>query len=223
MNQYWYSATTIQNVVDEIEKLPNVRAAFLSTPSLYFSLSKKVREQCFVFDFDKKWSKDRGFVFYDFNKPSEVSPELKGTFNLIVIDPPFITEDVWSKYAITAKLLLKPGNSGQQNLICTTVQENAPMMHRLLGVQPCSYRPSIPNLVYQYCLYTNFESEVFSKCNPEIDPDNDYNPPLVKIKDAVTPTGTVKTTEDISTLLKTNAVISTDEGVVSTDEGVSTE
>lgn len=30
------------------------------------------------------------------------------TFDYIVVDPPFITEDVWKKYATTIKLLLKP-------------------------------------------------------------------------------------------------------------------
>ena len=30
------------------------------------------------------------------------------------------------------------------------------------------FQPSIPNLVYQYSLYTNYETEVFNEKNPEI-------------------------------------------------------
>jgi hypothetical protein len=30
------------------------------------------------------------------------------------------------------------------------------------------FKPSIPNLVYQYRLYTNYESSTLSQLNPEI-------------------------------------------------------
>jgi hypothetical protein len=33
---------------------------------------------------------------------------------------------------------------------------------------PQAFLPSIPNLVYQYNLYTNYPSAVFAKKNPEI-------------------------------------------------------
>lgn len=47
---------------------------------------------------------------------------------LQVIDPPFITREVWEKYAITARFLLAEGG----RLICTTIRENAAMMDELL-------------------------------------------------------------------------------------------
>ena len=31
------------------------------------------------------------------------------SFDMVIIDPPFITREVWEKYASTAKLLLKAG------------------------------------------------------------------------------------------------------------------
>ena len=61
LNQYWYSKHTIDtlcNVVREGLSLSpssssigsNARVAFLSTPSLFFSLSSKERQQCTLFD-----------------------------------------------------------------------------------------------------------------------------------------------------------------------------
>jgi EEF1A lysine methyltransferase 1 len=38
----------------------------------------------------------------------------------------------------------------------------------LLGAKTTLFQPSIPNLVYQYNLFTNYPSTVFSKTNPEI-------------------------------------------------------
>ena len=133
--------------------------AFLSTPSLYFTMPDEIRKRCYCFDFDKKWDNDRGFVFYDFNKPTELPENLLGKCDMVVIDPPFIVEDVWRKYAETAKLLLKSGNDEDDipygKAVCTTINENIPLLKEILGVDPTAFQPSIPNLVYQYNLYTN--------------------------------------------------------------------
>lgn len=48
-NQYWYSSFTIQKVVEELIQAGG-KIAFLSTPSLYFSLPEELRQQAFVFD-----------------------------------------------------------------------------------------------------------------------------------------------------------------------------
>ena len=53
LNQYWYSKHTIDvlcNAVREQLQQRASRVAFLSTPSLFFSLSPKEREQCVLFD-----------------------------------------------------------------------------------------------------------------------------------------------------------------------------
>ena len=55
LNQYWYSKKTIDTLCTAIrEGLTLVdggsRVAFLSTPSLFFSLSPKERQQCVLFD-----------------------------------------------------------------------------------------------------------------------------------------------------------------------------
>jgi EEF1A lysine methyltransferase 1 len=53
-----------------------------------------------VFDFDQKFNKDPGFVFYDFNKPEDIPAELHSYFDMVVIDPPFITREVWEKVIV---------------------------------------------------------------------------------------------------------------------------
>jgi hypothetical protein len=54
----------------------------------------------------------------------------------------------------------------------STIQENAPFMKELLGVEPQAFMPSIPTLVYQYYLYASYESKHLKLKNPEI-PDYD--------------------------------------------------
>lgn len=152
MNQYWYSQHTIDVFVQAIEECGG-NVAFLSTPSLYYSVSADLRRSCKCFDFDATaFGKDPGFVFYDFNKPEDISPDLHGTFDLVVIDPPFITHEVWAKYAEASELLLKSGTTDEGKpigkVLGTTIRENEAKLRELLGVSTCKFRPSIPNLVY---------------------------------------------------------------------------
>ena len=60
-----------------------------------------------------------------------------------------------------------PGTS-HAKVLASTIPENAAMMHELLGVTEQRFKPSIPNLVYQYSLYTNYESAGLGVENPEI-------------------------------------------------------
>ncbi|CAM9116743.1 unnamed protein product [Ascophyllum nodosum] len=88
---------------------------------------------------------------------------------MVVVDPPFITREVWEQYAAAARLLLRPGGAGR--VLCSTISENASSMNELLGATPCKFKPSIPNLVYQYELFTNYHSERLNVPNPEIPSD----------------------------------------------------
>lgn len=79
---------------------------------------------------------------------------------MVVIDPPFITHDCWEKYKETVTLLLRD----QDGLVmATTVTENQGLMETLFNATPNLFRPDIPNLVYRYKVYTNFDSKVLSE------------------------------------------------------------
>ena len=111
-------------------------------------------------------------MYYDFNAPTDVAAELHHSFDMVVVDPPFITRDVWEKYAETTRLLLKEdpltGATEGARVLVSTVAENHEMMKELLGVEPVAFKPSIPHLVYQYDCYTNYKSDRLSVPNPEI-------------------------------------------------------
>lgn len=83
--------------------------AFVSTPSLYFGVPPDHRRHCHLFEYDTKWKDEEGYHFYDFNQPAEIDPQLLGKFDMVVMDPPFITSEVIRNYAHTAKLLSPEG------------------------------------------------------------------------------------------------------------------
>jgi EEF1A lysine methyltransferase 1 len=119
-----------------------------------------------VLDLDEQWKSDPAFIRYDFHKPEDIPVSIHHTFDGVLVDPPFITMEVWGKYSEAVKLLLKDGGK----IICTTIAENADLMQSLFGgnLKAAAFKPSIPNLIYQYDLYCNFEPTVLAQHNPEL-------------------------------------------------------
>lgn len=64
----------------------------------------------FLFEFDKRFDTAYGdkFVFYDCNQSTKIPKQLWRTFDVIIIDPPFLSEDCFTKIAVSVKLLSKP-------------------------------------------------------------------------------------------------------------------
>lgn len=76
-------------------------------------LQTSLKANSWLFDIDRHFSNDPKFVFYDFRSPADVPKELWHIFDCVVIDPPFITADVWQNYVATAKLLSAKGINGK--------------------------------------------------------------------------------------------------------------
>jgi len=98
LNQYWFSADTISAFVDEVAEAAG-SAALVSSPSIFFSLPHETRARSRVLDFDRQWERDPGYVYYDYNDPLSLPQDLRARFNFVLVDPPFITREVWCKYA----------------------------------------------------------------------------------------------------------------------------
>ncbi|KAL2635249.1 hypothetical protein R1flu_006728 [Riccia fluitans] len=163
-NQYWYSAHTIKVMAKEIEEIAT-KVAFLSTPSVYFSLTNgQLKKRSYFFDVDTQWAGFPNYVRWDYNQPLAIDESFHHSFDCVVIDPPFVTHEVWAKYAETAQLLLSNGGK----VILSTIRENAEILKRLLQVEPQVFQPSIPHLVYQYLFFANFPTKYLSAPNPEV-------------------------------------------------------
>lgn len=122
---------------------------------------------------------------YDFKDTETIPNHLHNKFDMVVVDPPFITHDVWSKYAEAVNLLLIPNasagdnseaaaasdsNANKRKILVTSIIENAPFFSEHFDATPVKFRPLIPQLVYQYEIFTNFEPTVALHVeNPEVD------------------------------------------------------
>lgn len=70
-----------------------------------------------LLEYDRRFEKyDDDFVFYDYNEPLELPAELQTMFDLVVADPPFLSEECLIKTAETIKFLSK-----DKVLLCTGI------------------------------------------------------------------------------------------------------
>lgn len=108
-----------------------------------------------VFEYDTRFAvfKD-DYVFYDFKNPLAVPRNLQEQFNVIVADPPYLSEDCLTKTAITVKFLMKPN---AKIIMCTGVVMEE-LADRLLSVRKCEFEVKHEHsLSNPFLCYANYD------------------------------------------------------------------
>lgn len=72
--------------------------------------------EVYILEYDRRFEiHGENFVFYDYNKPLDLPQKLeKHSFDLVVADPPYLSEECLRKTAETVKFLAK-----EKILLCT--------------------------------------------------------------------------------------------------------
>ncbi|XP_068185658.1 EEF1A lysine methyltransferase 1 [Antennarius striatus] len=162
MSQFWYSDETATRLAEEVvrEAGEGGRIACLSAPSVYQKLKQGVvvgsdRVAAAVFEYDRRFSiYADDFFFYDYNEPLSLEPHVAPrSFDVVLADPPYLSEACLRKVAQTIKYLSKG-----KVLLCTgAIMED--LAKELLGVNICSFRPKHNrNLSNEFCCYVNYPS-----------------------------------------------------------------
>lgn len=69
-----------------------------------------------LFEFDERFELLGGFEKYDYNQPEAVKAELRGVFDVLLVDPPFLSEECLEKTAQTVKILM---DTEAKLILCT--------------------------------------------------------------------------------------------------------
>ena len=68
-----------------------------------------------MFEYDQRFSKfGEDFVFYDYKSPLSIPKDLGSAFDVVLADPPFLSDECLTKTAVTIKFLAK-----QKIIVCT--------------------------------------------------------------------------------------------------------
>ncbi|XP_056097325.1 EEF1A lysine methyltransferase 1 isoform X2 [Rhinichthys klamathensis goyatoka] len=116
MSQFWYSEDTATRLAEEVlqQAGEHGRIACISAPSVYQKLKRleSMRSDsvsAVLLEFDRRFAAyGDEFVFYDYNNPLFLSEDLlPQSFDIVIADPPYLSEECLSKVALTVKYLTK--------------------------------------------------------------------------------------------------------------------
>uniref|UniRef100_A0AAQ4PC64 EEF1A lysine methyltransferase 1 n=1 Tax=Gasterosteus aculeatus aculeatus TaxID=481459 RepID=A0AAQ4PC64_GASAC len=117
MSQFWYSDETATRLAEELvrEAGEGGRIACVSAPSVYQKLKQGVvlgsdRVSAVVLEFDRRFAAyGDDFVFYDYNEPLTLPPPAatEHSFDIVLADPPYLSEECLSKVSQTVRYLSK--------------------------------------------------------------------------------------------------------------------
>ncbi|XP_037552955.1 EEF1A lysine methyltransferase 1 [Nematolebias whitei] len=167
MSQFWYSDETAAQLAEELvrEAGEGGRIACVSAPSVYQKLKQGVvggsdQVSAVVFEYDRRFSTyGEDFIFYDYNEPlslpSRVAPQ---SFDIVLADPPYLSEECLRKVAQTVKFLSKG-----KVLLCTgAVMET--LAKELLSLTMCHFLPRHnKNLSNEFRCFVSYPSQLLHR------------------------------------------------------------
>ena len=117
---------------------------------------KSVGAETYIFEYDQRFSSyGSSFVHYDYNEAFKdgVLDEYKGFFDIIIADPPFLSEECIEKMG---SIMRKFSKDGTKIVLCSglVVQE---WSKKHMSLDLCQWEPKHQrNLGNQFASYANF-------------------------------------------------------------------
>ncbi|XP_021721277.1 EEF1A lysine methyltransferase 1-like [Chenopodium quinoa] len=166
LSQFWYSPQTAITVASEVfslfsqlnsedpDVLPSV--ACISCPTLFIYLKRLYPTMSVqLLEYDTRFEQyGNDFTFYDYNLPEDLPQTMKHAYQIIVADPPYLSEECLKKVALTIPFLAKPEKNF---LLLLTGEVQRDRASKFLGLHPCGFRPEHSSkLGNEFRVYTNY-------------------------------------------------------------------
>ena len=172
-SQFWYSDETAMLFAKQLldGATDETAIAVVSAPSVFVQLKNllsseaaSIKPTIVLLEFDERFSVFKEFVFYDFSDPTRLPDSLKASFDRIICDPPFLSEDCQTKAALTVRWLSKTWGTASDDqgvrLVVCTGERMEPLVHKLyskVGIQTTTFEPQHSNgLSNEFRCYANF-------------------------------------------------------------------
>ncbi|GLG99395.1 Protein-lysine N-methyltransferase CG9154, partial [Gryllus bimaculatus] len=110
LSQFWYSEETASALASEAIRVTENRGkiALISCPTLYPKLkSLSPGSLVTLLEYDKRFAVYDGFVYYDYKDPLNLPNEFERSFDVVIADPPFLSEECLSRVSETLKFMAK--------------------------------------------------------------------------------------------------------------------
>ncbi|MCJ1452762.1 hypothetical protein MMC28_003105 [Mycoblastus sanguinarius] len=176
-SQFWYSDETATLLANQILEGVNftTRIAIVSAPSVFVQLKNLLVSgtheisSVSLLEFDKRFDVFEEFVHYDFEHPMKLPGDMKGKYDRILCDPPFLSPDCHTKAAMTVRWLSKPATSDAEAptpriIICTGERMEDLILKLYPGTKTTTFHPQHAQnrLSNDFRCYANFENDNWS-------------------------------------------------------------
>ncbi|KAK0182294.1 hypothetical protein PV327_000446 [Microctonus hyperodae] len=155
LSQFWYDDETVENIVKGALKATeaNGKIALISCPTLYKVMKERAGDrQIKLFEYDMRFAVyGTDFTPYDYKSPLAIPREMSSNFDLVIADPPFLSEECLTKTAVTIKFLSK------KNILLCTGAIMGELAEKLLELKKCNFEPHHRNnLANEFWCFANF-------------------------------------------------------------------
>jgi hypothetical protein len=175
-SQFWYTDTTAITLAKSLLEDNAKRIAVVSAPSVFAALKKalhdlatsspeKERPAITLLEYDSRFAVWPEFVHYDYTVPNRLPSELRGTFDAIIVDPPFLSDECQTKAALTVRWLSSAWNVEGLKIIACTGERMGELVKRLYsktGIQETDFVVEHGSgLSNEFRCFANFEWEAW--------------------------------------------------------------
>lgn len=168
LSQFWYSVDTSNFLAREVVWCLTQSSAdcgvavFISSPSAYKAYRASAGEgsahEAFLLEFDKRFSIfGKSFVHYDYNDALNLPNPLLGRADVILLDPPFLNEEVLCQFSKTVNALAKP--NAKILMASGAIQLAAAKKYLALRPTKKAVEHEAGRLSNPFCLFSNYEHE----------------------------------------------------------------
>ncbi|XP_076160688.1 EEF1A lysine methyltransferase 1 isoform X2 [Ptiloglossa arizonensis] len=162
LSQFWYdnetTNTLVKGAINSTEI--NGKIALISCPTLYSKLRNNCGDrQVTLFEYDERFKVfGSNFIPYNYKFPLDLAKDMSNSYDLVIADPPFLSDECLTKTALTIKFLTK------KNIVLCTGAIMAELAERLLDVTICNFIPHHQNnLANEFYCYSNFDFDKMLK------------------------------------------------------------
>ncbi|KAF2641594.1 hypothetical protein P280DRAFT_549286 [Massarina eburnea CBS 473.64] len=179
-SQFWYNDETAATLARQLLEgaTDETRIAVVSAPSAFIQLKNlmasgeyKCRPQIKLLEYDERFAVFKEFVKYDFEKPVTLPVEMRASFDRIICDPPFLSQDCQTKAALTVRWLAKSWASPDslRLVVCTgeRMESLITKLYAKVGTKTTDYEiKHAKGLSNEFRCYANFECGDWSALAP---------------------------------------------------------
>jgi hypothetical protein len=167
-SQFWYSEATARSLAEALLASSPSHVAVVSAPSTFAALKYHLhhaeagahKPELTLLEYDDRFNVWPEFVHYDYNNPMKLPPNLKGKFDAIIVDPPFLSDECQTKAALTVRWLARTWSSDLRLLACTgeRMGELVQRLYGKIGVKETDFTVVHGSgLSNEFRCYANFE------------------------------------------------------------------